>query len=119
MSSPLPSSGFPGPSPSSPSGDRRQPYNARRRAADPLNFDDDVIAAPEAAEEDDGVVSRRKRPKAARNQQALTNDVPPVKDATGEAVVVHFEKFLNEYVHASLGFVLDIQTLRSSLRFLT
>ena len=99
MSSPLPSSGLPPPSPLSPSTDRRQPYNARRRAADPLNLDDDAIVAPETREEDDDAVSRRRRPKVARNQQALTNDVPPVKDATGEAVVTHFEKFLTEYVN--------------------
>jgi hypothetical protein len=107
MSSPLPSSGLPGPTPSSPLGDRRQPYNARRRAADPLNLDDDAIIAPEAREDDDGAVSRRRRPKAARNQQALTNDVPPVQDATGEAVVVHFEKFLSECVNVPLLCIMD------------
>lgn len=101
MSSPLPSSGLPDPTPSSPQSDRRAAYNARRRAADPLNFDDEAVVgggAPEAQDEDDAAAARRRRPKAARNQQALTGDVPPVKDQTGEVVLEHFEAFLTKYV---------------------
>lgn len=100
MSSPLPSSGLPDPTPSSPQSDRRAAYNARRRAADPLNFDDEAVVggALEAQDEDDAGAARRRRPKAARNQHALTNDVPPVKDQTGEVVLEHFETFLTKYV---------------------
>ncbi|KAF8319067.1 MCM-domain-containing protein [Clavulina sp. PMI_390] len=98
FSSPLPSSGVRGMTPSSPTARDRAGVNGRRAANSVINMDaDQEIAAPEAQDVDDPATARRRRPRAARNQQALTNDVPPVKDATGEAVLTHFETFLKEF----------------------
>ena len=133
LSSPLPSSGLSGPLFSSPlqrrsrdrQDDPRDAYNARRRAADPLAMDDipDGIGGAEAEEDVTNSNGTRLRRPKGRNQQ-LANEVPPVKDATGEAVVVHFEEFLSSWVAFAsahrdkcliTGFLSDTQKISLSL----
>ncbi|KAJ7774098.1 MCM2/3/5 family-domain-containing protein [Mycena olivaceomarginata] len=83
----LPSSSFPNPTPSSPTGNRSTP----RPAANALSLEDDD---PQAQEEDQPAgATKRRRP---RNQG---NDVPLVKDAVGESVVDAFEKFVRTFTN--------------------
>jgi hypothetical protein len=124
-SSPLPSSGMPGPTPSSPSqsssitsrrthahsGDPRSVYKGRRRAQDMLAIDADIgvqqtdtLARQDVTDVDGDDRQRRRNPNRARNQQTLTANIPPVKDATGEAVTTSFEEFLSRCV--IIGFLI-------------
>lgn|SRR5258708_6205690 len=109
LSSPLPSSGVPAPAFSSPrrtqDSDQRDAYNAFRRAADPLAFDNDDVRGPgEAEEEGNGNNTTGRRRGRARNQGTLVRDVPSVKDRTGEAVLQHFEDFVVQYVYSNASF---------------
>ncbi|KAF8213889.1 mis5 protein [Mycena galopus ATCC 62051] len=87
----LPSSSFPNPTPSSPTGSRGTPRP--RPAANALAMEDDE---PEAQEEEQAAPGGSKR-RRGRNQAP---DAPLVKDAVGESVVDAFEKFIKTFTNA-------------------
>ena len=98
--------------------DPRDAYNDRRRILDPLanvlsqearqraeNSDsaEPSQAAP-APDDPEQVVQRHRATNRARNQNVLTQTIPPVKDRTGEAVTDSFMDFLTRYVSSGVSY---------------